>query len=372
MSEFAQQQVPLKQLNIYLTDGCSLSCRHCWQRANFSRNHHEKRQLSVVFFMQAVREALTLGLQTVLLTGEEPLQHPHFDTLFDWLEKLPVQLIIETCGSGLTPKRVERLAKSEKVSLTIGIDGADAETHDAIHHSPGSFNAAAEAVCLLAEAGLPPQVVFSLARQNVHQISASVQLAEKLGAVSVRFSIPQQNCGQRGSHFPPAELESRTDELLTVPELIAIGRKIDRELASSTRLRLAFDQPPAFRGLQPNGYIDGQGRCGILNTLGVLPNGRYALCGAGQSADELILGKVGADPLDRIWQTHPVLKTLRSGMPDRLEGICERCIMKTACLGNCVAENYFRSGSFWGPYWFCDSAERAGLFPAGRLIENNW
>ena len=108
----------------------------------------------------------------------------------------------------------------------------------------------------------------------------------------------------------------------------------------------------------------------------MLPDGSYALCGiaatARASEPSMIFGKVGEMPLERIWHEHPTLRLLRGGIPDRLEGVCERCIMKTACLGNCPAENYQRTGSLWGPYWFCEAAEQVGLFPASRLIENRW
>ena len=41
--------------------------------------------------------------------------------------------------------------------------------------------------------------------------------------------------------------------------------------------------------------------------------------------------------------------------------------MKRHCLGLCVAQNYYSSGSLWAPYWFCEQAEEAGLFPTSRL-----
>jgi hypothetical protein len=41
--------------------------------------------------------------------------------------------------------------------------------------------------------------------------------------------------------------------------------------------------------------------------------------------------------------------------------------MKTRCLGLCVAQNYYSKGSLWAPYWFCEQAEEAGLFPTSRL-----
>jgi hypothetical protein len=41
--------------------------------------------------------------------------------------------------------------------------------------------------------------------------------------------------------------------------------------------------------------------------------------------------------------------------------------MKQRCKGSCVAQNYYSKGSLWAPYWFCEQAEEAGLFPTSRL-----
>ena len=74
------------------------------------------------------------------------------------------------------------------------------------------------------------------------------------------------------------------------------------------------------------------------------------------------------DSLADLWAQNPTLKELREGMPDKLGGICARCLMKHRCLGSCVAQNYYRTKSFWSPYWLCEEAEREGLFPESRRV----
>jgi radical SAM protein with 4Fe4S-binding SPASM domain len=112
---------------------------------------------------------------------------------------------------------------------------------------------------------------------------------------------------------------------------------------------------------------DGCSSCGIFGILGVLASGHYALCGIGEQVPDLIFGEVGKDLLEEVWRDNAILKSLREGLPGRLEGVCGRCLMKERCLGSCVAQNYYSKGSLWAPYWFCEQAEQAGLFPASRL-----
>lgn len=86
-----------------------------------------------------------------------------------------------------------------------------------------------------------------------------------------------------------------------------------------------------------------------------------------------------APPLDREGNKYPALPvrlfeaavsdlgSLRKGIPGMFTGVCGRCIMKRMCLGACIAQNYYRSGSIGTPFWFCEIAETEGLFPSTRL-----
>jgi SynChlorMet cassette radical SAM/SPASM protein ScmF len=211
----------------------------------------------------------------------------------------------------------------------------------------------------LAATGTRPQVIFSVMRGNVDQVDAVVRMAEELGAGSVKFNVVQPTA--RGEKLYAAE------EALAVDELIALGRRVDMELAPTTSLRLFFDYPLAFRPLGRIASGDGCSVCGIFGILGVIPSGHYALCGIGEQVPDLVFGEVGTDPLEAVWRENEVLNAIRTGLPDDLEGVCADCLMKHRCLGSCIAQNYYRTGSLWAPFWFCEMAETAGLFPASRL-----
>jgi SynChlorMet cassette radical SAM/SPASM protein ScmF len=184
-------------------------------------------------------------------------------------------------------------------------------------------------------------------------------MAENLGAASVKFNIVQPTARGEKLH--------EVQEVLSIAELITLGRHVEQVLAPNTALRLFFDYPQAFRSLSRIASGDGCGICGILGILGVMADGHYALCGIGKHLSDLVFGKVGKDLLVEVWQGHPILTGLRAGLPERLEGVCARCVMKRRCLGACIAQHYYATGNVWAPFWFCKQAEEAGLFPASRL-----
>ncbi len=158
-------------------------------------------------------------------------------------------------------------------------------------------------------------------------------------------------------------------QTLGIEELMKLGEWVENVLSTSTNLRLYYSHPLAFRPLSKmfgsNG--DGCGICGILGILGVMSDGSYAMCGIGETVPELVFGHAAADRLKDIWDNTPVLQELREGLPARLKGICGECLIKSHCLGSCIAQNYYLSKSLWAPFWFCEEANRQGLFPETRL-----
>jgi SynChlorMet cassette radical SAM/SPASM protein ScmF len=351
---------PLRQLYFYLTEGCNLACRHCWLAPKFDPEGTGCASLPVELFETAIREAKPLGLTGVKLTGGEPLLHPEFAMLLEIARREELSLTVETNGMLCTPPMAAEIARSARRFVSVSLDGAEAPTHEWVRGVAGSFELAKQAIRNLVAADTPPQVIMTLMRENVDQVEPLVKLAEDLGASSVKFNVLQPTA--RGEKLHQA------DDALGVEELVQLSRHVYGDLARSTPLRLYFDVPLAFRPLSHVSSPGGCGVCGILGILGVIASGHYALCGIGQHVPELVFGEVGVDRVNRLWRDAFTLNLIRDGLPDVLEGVCARCLMRRRCLGSCIAQNYYRNGSLWAPFWFCDQAMASDLFPESRLI----
>jgi len=349
----------INTLYFYLTEGCNLACRHCWMGPRFDATGNHYPTLPVELFETAIREAKPLGLSGVKLTGGEPLLHPNFTRLLEIVRREELTLTIETNGLLCTPELAAEIAKSSDRFVSVSIDGTDAATHEWVRGVPGAFEAARQAVCNLVAVGIRPQVIFTVMRSNAGQVDAIVHMAEELGAASLKFNVVQPTA--RGEKLHEAQ------ETLNIADLIKLGRHVEQELAPKTRLKLFFHYPHAFRALKRIANGVGCGACGIFGILGVLANGHYALCGIGEQMPDLVFGEIGKARLEEVWRENAILKALREGLPERLEGVCSRCLMKRRCLGSCVAQNYYSTGSLWAPNWFCQQAEEADLFPTSRL-----
>ena len=362
MSEDQEKQTyPLNQIYFYLTEGCNLRCRHCWIAPKFQDKGHSYPVLSLDLLKSIVDQAKPLGLSSLKLTGGEPLLHPEISEILEYIREEDLNLSIETNGVLCTPEIARQIGACKNPFVSVSLDGADAETHEWVRGVPGCFEAALAGIRNLVSAEIDPQVIMCIMRRNKDQMESAVRLAESIGAESIKFNLTQPIA--RGD-----KLHERGDTL-NIEELVKLGSWVENSLSDSTDLRLVYDHPAAFRplGKMFGDTGDGCSRCGILGILGVLANGSYALCGIGESVPELVFGHAALDRLEDIWKATDILNELRSGLTDRLEGICGDCLMKDICLGSCIAQNYYKDKHLWAPYWYCEEARKANLFPDTRV-----
>ena len=350
---------PLSQLYFYLTEGCNLACRHCYLAPKFDPHGKKHPVLPFKLFKTAINEALPLGLNGVKLSGGEPLLHPDILAMIEVIRQEELDLVMETNGILCSPKIAKAIAKLNNPFISVSLDGADAETHDANRGVSGAFEKATAAIRNFADNGIQLQVIMSIMQGNVDQIEAVIELAEKLGASSVKFNMIQPTGRGKTIH--------NTCHVLGIKELLAIGKKIEADLCQQTTLQLFYNYPAAFRSLRHIKFEDNCSVCSIFSILGVLPSGEYALCGMATHVEQFHFGWIGEDSLKKIWLENQILNELREGLPEKLSGICSHCLMKHLCLGSCIAHNYYRANSLWAPFWFCEEAQSAGLFPESRL-----
>lgn len=351
---------PLNQIYFYLTEGCDLRCRHCWINPKYQAGASIYPSLDIKLFQHIITQAKELGLTAVKLTGGEPLLHPHIHKILDIVRSEDLRLVIETNGMRCTPEIADKITACKNPFVSVSLDGATPDVHEWIRGVPGSFKKSLNGIKNLVNAGLKPQIIMTVMRRNKAQVESIIHLAESLGAGSVKFNIVQPT--ERG------EKMHKAGETLSLEELIGLGETVERTLSKAASLRLIYHHPHAFRPLG-NMFGDGNncGTCHILNILGVLPDGSYAMCGIGEAVPELIYGNASTDSLENVWNGSPVINALRDGIPDRFEGICGNCVMKGLCIGSCIAQNYYTSKNLWAPFWYCDEARKMGRFPETRL-----
>lgn len=350
---------PLTSIYMYASGACNLNCSHCWINPEFQK---EGTKSSLHLKLELVRKALEqgkpLGLNSVKLTGGEPLINPEIREIINYISDEGMGITIETNGTLVDKNMASFLASTRNFQfISVSLDGAESKIHDELRGVDGSFAKAVNGITNLIEVGIKPQIICTIHRNNIAQASDVILLATKLGAGSVKFNHVQP--AGRGKDFD-------NTRILSVPELIEFNRFLENEVIPEAKILIFPDIPFAFQ--KPARFLRSRsGRCNIHNIIGLLANGDLALCGIGTSVDELLYGNIGTDSLENIWRYSPKLKKLRELIPNELEGICAKCIHKVFCKGTCVAGNFSTGGKLNSPYYFCANAEELGVFPSSRI-----
>jgi SynChlorMet cassette radical SAM/SPASM protein ScmF len=348
---------PLTSLYLYLTEQCNLSCTHCWISPGFSLE--QQRGISLDAIKKTILEAKTLGLQTVKLTGGEPLLYGKLKELVKFLASENLTIYIETNGTLFDQALPASFQSANVAQISISLDAATETVHDDIRGVRGCFQRTMDGLNLLADCGLNFQIIMTLQRKNSGEIPSLIQLCEKLGASSLKINhlLP---CGRAKKAFT-------RQENLKLEELIDLYQEVEAKWLPSNSLEIIFDLPLAFRSIEDikHGKIKA---CQILNILAVLANGDFSICGIGQSIKELRMGNLYSDSIKKVWQKSPILKQLRQSLPVKLKAPCGKCIFRFQCLGACRANAYTLTKDFCAPYFLCQNFFESGRFPSSRYV----
>ncbi len=161
-----------------ITYGCNLACIHCLS----SSGRRDPRELSTAEAKAVIDELHDLQVFYVNIGGGEPTIRPDFYDLVEYSVAKAVGVKFSTNGSTINAERAARLAGMDYVDVQISIDGADADTNDAVRGT-GSYATARRAMDHLAAAGFGPfKISVVMTRHNVGQLDAFEALADGYGA----------------------------------------------------------------------------------------------------------------------------------------------------------------------------------------------
>lgn len=350
---------PLSTIYLYLTRACNLNCRHCWINSEFTGiKEDNKAGVDFASLKKTLTEAKKIGLKSVKLTGGEPFLYPSILELMKWLKNRSITITIETNGTLIGEKEVEIMKECGVSHIAVALDGSIDKIHENLRGVRGSFKKTIEGIRKISASGLNLQIVFSLYRGNRDDLKKAVIFAKGLGAKSFKIN-PVNQVGRGG-------IMQENNKLLSFEEVLGLRGEVI-QLRKRLRFNILLDIPPA---LWPAGEIKrNTGRCRIKNILGILADGSVSVCGIGATVKKLVFGNISKDSITDIWAENEILKQIREELPEKLKGICGKCIFRNYCLGKCRMQAYTDENSFLSSFDLCRKAYEKGFFPGSRIYE---
>lgn len=304
-----------------VTRACVLACRHCRAEADPHAHPDELSTLESIAFLDQVARA---GPALFILTGGDPAMRVD----------LPV-LIREAAARGLrvalspsaTPRLLRadfgELVRSGVARISLSLDGATRDAHDAFRGVRGAWDWTMAAVERSRAAGLPFQVNTTLTAGNIGEFGAFAALLERLRPVlwSLFLLVPTGRASL--ADLPDARA---VEDLFVKLYEHSRAAPYDVKTTEGYHYRRVVAQRSrgtnALRGRAPLGISDGKGFVFVSHTGEVCPSGFLPL----------VAGNVRRHELIDIYRDAPLFRALRD--PDRFHGKCGQCEYRRLCGGS--------------------------------------
>lgn len=163
------------------TRRCQLSCRHCRGAA---RDTDYSGELSTVEGRQLIDAIAAFASPLLILTGGEPMSRPDIYDLARHGVDRGLRVVMSPCGPLITPATAARIHAAGIARISISLDGATPESHDAFRGVSGAFEGALNGLRHAREAGVEVQVNTTVTRANMAELPAVLDLSLREGAVA--------------------------------------------------------------------------------------------------------------------------------------------------------------------------------------------
>jgi MoaA/NifB/PqqE/SkfB family radical SAM enzyme len=322
-SRFSFEAAPLR---VYweVTRACSLACRHCRAEASPERDPGE---LSPREGKRLLAELIAFGDPPphIVLTGGDPLERLDLFDLIAYARRLGLHVSVSPSATPrLASDVIRRLHAAGVEAISLSLDGATADRHDALRGVPGCFErtlaAAREAVAV----SLPVQVNTLVCQETLSDLPALHSLTRRLRAA--RWSLFFLIGVGRGAVLQPVDAATAERLLEWLADLPTGGGwpilttteapHFRRILLQKRRLPLASSARSGF------GVRDGNGVMFISHTGDVSPSG-FLPVAAGNVRS--------ATPVD-IYRSSPLFRSLRRAAD--FGGRCGPCRYHAVCGGS--------------------------------------
>ena len=367
------------------TRACMLVCRHC-RAASQPRRH--PRELTTEEGRRFIEQVARAKPGIFIITGGDPAQRPDFKELISCGAQQGLRVAFSPSA---TPKLLSHDFKELKdigvARMSLSVDGARAETHNAFRGVPKSWDWTMEAIARAQAAALPLQINSTFTRRNIAELELYPPLLEKIKPAtwSVFLLVPTGRgrvedllTGQEmeelferlyalskqvpypiktteGQHYRRVVLQHSATELPphTVaaqasppahPHAAAGAGPSPRSTGFQPVDRGKLPMPPTGAGPAPfsgsMGVNDGKGFVFVSHTGEICPSGFLPY----------VAGNVRQDELIEVYRHSPIFRELRDG--SLLKGKCGRCEFKQICGGS-RARAYAMTGDHLAEEPFC-------------------
>lgn len=169
----------LRYLELQITDRCNLRCRHCYLADG------QNQDLSFEKIEEILKEFEEIQGLRLLLSGGEPLLHPHFWKINEILRNYDFRSVLLSNGTLITKEVAKRLRVHE---VQVSLDGMK-EGHESLR-GQGTFEKALQAIDYLQEANIQVSIATMIHRKNLVEFDSLASLIQSKNIGEWNVDLP--------------------------------------------------------------------------------------------------------------------------------------------------------------------------------------
>ena len=323
-----------------ITRRCDLNCRHCRGAA---KSHDYAGELKTDECYRVLDGIAAAGRPLIIFTGGEPMARPDvYDIVRYATAEKNLPAVMAPCGHLIDAETAPRLRDAGIAGISISLDSANAENHDAFRGVPGAFDASLRGIRHALDAGIRVQINTTVTKANVSELPGILDFAVDLGAGSfdMFFLVPTG----RGSELRDLELspDQYEDTLRWVCRAAADAPIRVKTTCAPYITRIVEEMDDALGGAgdpakrpRATGCMAGRGFVFVSHRGELQPCGFFdEPCGNLREADF---------DFGRVYRESTVFRNLRDLAS--YKGKCGHCGFVSTC-GGCRARALARTGNY--------------------------
>lgn len=351
---------------------CNLACKHCY---SISADVDFEGELKREELLTVMDDLKAFGVPVLILSGGEPLLHPHIFELSRRARQMGFYVGLSTNGTLIDEAMADRIAEIGYPYVGISLDGIGA-THDQFRRQAGAFDKSLQALRLCRARGIKVGVRYTMTQDNSDELPKLMQLC--IDEDIDKFYFSHLNYAGRGNR-------NRKDDVFLQTTRSAMDRLFEQARQDAERgiardwvtgnndadgvylLQWAQQHYPdrvadlRMRLEHWGGNSSGVNIANIDNLGNVHPDTMWW---------HYTLGNVRERPFSEIWQDlgDPILARLKQ-RPRPVEGRCAQCRYLSICNGNTRVRAMQLTGNPWAedPACYLDDAE-LGIEQVGERL----
>ncbi len=297
---------PINRLVIKPTPRCTANCLGCVSRRELHRTFSEDRQLTLEQWRVILRDAASLGLKDLHISGGEPTLYPDLVGLIKEAKQLGLRVRINSNGSMITEEFAENLLEAGLDEICISIYSHQPEVHNNFRRSINLWEKATRAVQLFSglrqrHAGFLLGTMSIILRENFRSLDKLAAFHHELGSQQIGLSYLEGDFSGNYLLSRDEIIEFRQD---VVPRLVEYCRGLDYWVRSRAVNMVKGLYGPAAGPLDDwaEGKYWRRGYCDVPGTAGlIMANGDVHPCNIVEYTHEPVMGNLTADRFRDIW-----------------------------------------------------------------------